>query len=273
MPKRINSLFALLLFLLQGPAAFADYPVGKGRVNLILSYNNLSTRKFFDREGKLNSYGPGEKFISHSYNINFLYGISRNVDFFISAPWVNQTLKAPQFSDQNQGVGDITAGFSYHVPSAEYKSYFSVKAHAIIPGYKNIETPFLGYSLAGAQLGINYSFAPFKSGYCIVEAFYVRYFDVDGPNQFRGSFIIGKMLDQYTPLTFSYTHTSSWSGDITFNPNTVLNKDFYSGNIGLSIGRRISRVITPSVTANYTVYGRNMGQGIGLSAMLAFRLP
>jgi hypothetical protein len=273
MIKTPKTFFVLIAFLGSFFLARADYPVGKGRVNLIISYNNLSTKKFFDKEGKLNSYAPGEKFVSHSYNVNLMYGITRNLDFFVSAPLVNQSLKAPLFSDQNQGIGDVYAGVSYHVPSADYKKYFSLKTHLIIPGYKNNNTPYLGYSLLGAQIGANYSFSPYKNGFCIVGAFYVRFFDSDGPNQFRGTFILGKMLDQYTPLTLNFTHTSSWSGDVTFNPNPVLNKDFYSGNLSMTIGRRITRVITPSATVNYTVYGRNMGQGLGAGLMLAFRLP
>jgi hypothetical protein len=165
----------------------------------------------------------------------------------------------------NYGLADINLGFLFHFPSSDYQRYFTIKVNGIIPAYSNQDStkPFIGYASKGAVVALNYSFNPFTNGFVIVEAAYIRFFDnQEGPSQYR------------TILSFNFNHQISvTTGTRNFNTNLAVNKYFSGGTLSVGLSKRITRTITPAVTAFYTLYGKNLGLGVGANFTFIMRLP
>jgi hypothetical protein len=254
----------------------ADFPIGKGRAALIGTYNYFYTNKYFDDKAKIIKYPTGDFFSSSTYGLSFMAGIGRKVDFNISVPFVVQSTNTSGIKTSNSGVGDINAGFSFHFPSESLTKSFTLKAGMILPMYQNdtLKTPYLGYANKGVQLGAAYAFSPFKDAYATLDFMYTRFIDeTEGPDQYRGSVTLSKMLTNYTTLTGNFSHQISRSINTSFNQNIAINKNFDGGTISLSLTQRVTRTITPSVQVFYTLYGKNMGLGMGASFFLTVRIP
>ncbi len=273
MRKLIYILFYLIsLFVVQ--KAKADWPVGKGRTLVSTSLSYLNSSKYFNSSGKVVSFGNTDKFQSSVIAVNLIHGITRTVDFSLSAPFVKQDIITNGIQQSNTGLTDIVAGFSFHFPSTERKRHLTLKAMVIVPAYENNEGPSLGYASKGIQGAINYSFTPFKESFGVVEASYTRFLDFeDGPNQYRGSVSFGKSLNKYSTLTFNYAHLVSNSINTNFNPNLSNNKNFSSGSINIAYGRKLTRTITPYIQGFYTLYGTNAGMTIGAAFFVLIRFP
>lgn len=274
MKSVMNKTGLILLLLTVSLSSRADWPVGKGRTNLIASYNYFYSSKFFDANGKLTAFNQGDKFQSHFYGITVLHGITRRLDVAVNVPFISQNLINNGISQKNSGTGDVTVGFSYHFPSAEYQKHLTIKAAAIIPTYENIKTPDIGYASKGIQLGMNYSFTPFKTTFAVIEGTYTRYLDqAEGPNQYRGALTFGKSINKYSMVTFTFAHQISKSINTSFNPNPLANKSFNSGLFTVAYGRKLTRIITPYIQGAYTLYGNNIGLGLSASAFIIIKLP
>ncbi|KAF0242400.1 MAG: hypothetical protein FD183_382 [Chitinophagaceae bacterium] len=268
---KISILFILLLLNFSSRA---DWPVGKGRTNIIASYNYFYSSKFFDANGKLTSFNQGDKFQSHFYGLTFLRGLTRRLDFVANVPYVSQDLISNGVSLKNAATGDVTVGFAYHFPSAEYQKHLTIKVSAIIPTYQNIKTPDIGYASKGITVGMNYSFTPIKNAFAVVEGTYTRFIDLaEGPNQYRAGVTFGKSINKYSMVTFNFAHQISQSINTAFNPNPQANKSFTSGLFTLAYGRKLTRTITPYIQGAYTLYGTNIGLGLSASAFIIWKLP
>lgn len=254
--------------------AFADYPIGKKRTAITGTFNYFYSSKYFNDQGKLISNNPGDYFQASSYSLNISHGLSRRVDLSVTIPFASQTLVNGNNSETKSGVTDINLGLSVHFPSVDYKRYFTIRGSVGIPGYQNNQTPYLGYASKSVMLGANYSFTPYKNGFAIVEFIYSRFLDAqDGPNQYRAVITMGKMYNKHTSVTASLSHQVSQSVNTAFNPNLQLNKNFNAATLNLSIGRKINRMITPTLQAYYTLLGKNAGLGMGANIFVTVRLP
>lgn len=254
--------------------AFADYPIGKKRTAITGTFNYFYSSKYFNDQGKLISNNPGDYFQASSYSLNISHGLGRRVDMSVTIPFASQTLVNGNNSETKSGVTDINLGLSVHFPSVDYKRYFTIRGSVGIPGYQNNQTPYLGYASKSVMLGANYSFTPYKNGFAIVEFIYSRFLDAqDGPNQYRAVITMGKMYNKHTSVTASLSHQVSQSVNTVFNPNLQLNKNFNAATLNLSIGRKINRMITPTLQAYYTLLGKNAGLGMGANIFVTVRLP
>ncbi|TAH08472.1 MAG: hypothetical protein EAZ12_07620 [Sphingobacteriia bacterium] len=250
--------------------------MGKGRVALIGTYNYFYSNKYFDEKAKLIKYPTGDFFNSTSYGLTFMAGIGRKVDLNVSVPFVVQSITTSGVKQTNSGLGDANLGLSFHFPSESLTKSFTIKTGVILPLYQNdtLKTPYLGYASTGVQLGAAYAFSPFKQAYATLEFTYTRFLDAsEGPNQYRGAFTLSKMLTNYTTLTGSFAHQISRSANTDFSQNISINKNFDGGTISLSLTQRITRTITPSIQGFYTLYGKNMGLGLGASFFVTVRIP
>lgn len=266
-----------MVMLLSAKSIRADFPVGKGRTVIIGAYNYYYSNKYFNDAGKIVNYTSGDSYQAHSIALNIAHGIGRNIDLLLSVPIAVINKKESGNKTDNYGLGDINLGFSFYVPSPDYKRYFTIKVNGIIPAYSNQDStkPFIGYASKGASVALNYSFTPFTEGFVIVEAAYTRFFDeFEGPSQYRGSFSIGKTINQNTFLSFNFNHQISVTPNTrNFNTNLAVNKYFSGGTLSAGISKRITRTITPAVTVFYTLYGKNLGLGVGANFTLIMRLP
>jgi len=266
----------LMATLLSTITTRADYPIGKGRTAIIGTYNYFFSNKYFNDAGKIVNYPAGDNFQSHGIALNFAHGIGRNVDIMLSLPFAIQNLTGSGIKTNNAGLADINFGLSFHFPNVNYQRYFTIKVNGIIPAYSNQDStkPFLGFASKGASIALNYSFSPFTDGFAIIEAGYTRFFDeIDGPNQYRGSVSLGKMINQNTNVNFTFAHQISQSANKSFNQNIFVNKNFSGGTLSVGISKRITRTITPSISAFYTLYGKTLGLGVGGNFSLIMRLP
>jgi protein XagA len=275
MQKKKNYIILLMTCMLCGVIpAFADYPIGKKRTAITGTFNYFYSSKYFNDQGKLISNNPGDYFQASSYSLNISHGLSRRVDMSVTIPFASQTLVNGNNSETKSGVTDINLGLSVHFPSVDYKRYFTIRGSVGIPGYQNNQTPYLGYASKSVMLGANYSFTPYKNGFAIVEFIYSRFLDAqDGPNQYRAVITMGKMYNKHTSVTASLSHQVSQSVNTAFNPNLQLNKNFNAATLNLSIGRKINRMITPTLQAYYTLLGKNAGLGMGANIFVTVRLP
>lgn len=275
MQKKYNNIILLMACTFCGVNfAFADYPIGKKRTAITGTLNYFYSSKYFNDQGKLISNAPGDYFQATSYSLNISHGLGRRVDLSVTIPFVTQTLVSGTTSESKSGVTDVNLGLSVHFPSIDYKRYFTIKGSVGIPAYQNIQTPYLGYASKSVMLGANYSFTPYKNGYAILEFIYSRFLDAqDGPNQYRAVITMGKMYNKHTSVTASLSHQVSQSVKTAFNPNLQLNKNFNAATLNLSVGRKINRMITPTIQAYYTLLGKNAGLGLGANIFVTVRLP
>lgn len=275
MQKTNNYIFILIACMLCSVnSAFADYPIGKKRTAITGTFNYFYSSKYFNDQGKLISNAPGDYFQASSYSLNISHGLGRRVDMSVTIPFASQTLVNGNNSETKSGVTDINLGLSVHFPSIDYKRYFTIRGSVGIPGYQNNQTPYLGYASKSVMLGANYSFTPYKNGFAIIEFIYARFLDAqDGPNQYRAVITLGKMYNKHTSVTASLSHQVSQSVNTAFNPNLQLNKNFNAATLNLSVGRKINRMITPTIQAYYTLLGKNAGLGMGANIFVTVRLP
>ncbi len=275
MQKTNNYIFLLIACMLCSVnSAFADYPIGKKRTAITGTFNYFYSSKYFNDQGKLISNAPGDYFQASSYSLNISHGLGRRVDLSVTIPFASQTLVNGNNSETKSGITDINLGLSVHFPSIDYKRYFTIRGSIGIPGYQNNQTPYLGYASKSVMLGANYSFTPYKNGFAIIEFIYARFLDdQDGPNQYRAVITLGKMYNKHTSVTASLSHQVSQSVNTAFNPNLQLNKNFNAATLNLSIGRKINRMITPTLQAYYTLLGKNAGLGMGANIFVTVRLP
>lgn len=275
MQKTNNYIILLIACLLCSVnSAFADYPIGKKRTAITGTFNYFYSSKYFNDQGKLISNAPGDYFQASSYSLNISHGLGRRVDMSVTIPFATQTLVNGNNSETKSGVTDINLGLSVHFPSIDYKRYFTIRGSVGIPGYQNNQTPYLGYASKSVMLGANYSFTPYKNGFAIVEFIYSRFLDAqDGPNQYRAVITMGKMYNKHTSVTASLSHQVSQSVNTAFNPNLQLNKNFNAATFNLSVGRKLNRMITPTIQAYYTLLGKNAGLGMGANIFVTVRLP
>ncbi|OYZ01608.1 MAG: hypothetical protein B7Y37_05455 [Sphingobacteriia bacterium 28-36-52] len=275
MQKKYNHIILLIACILCGVnSAFADYPIGKKRTAITGTFNYFYSSKYFNDQGKLISNNPGDYFQASSYSLNISHGLGRRVDLSVTIPFAVQTLVNGANSETKSGVTDVNLGLSVHFPSLDYKRYFTLRGSVGIPAYQNIQTPYLGFASKAVMLGANYSFTPYKNGFAIVEFVYSRFLDSqDGPNQYRAVITMGKMYNKHTSVTASLSHQVSQSVNTAFNPNLQLNKNFNAATFNLSVGRKINRMITPTIQAYYTLLGKNAGLGLGANIFVTVRLP
>lgn len=274
MNSAINKIICSAALFLLALTCRADWPVGKGRTSLIASYNYFYSSKYFDANGKLASFNPGDKFQSHFYGLTMVHGLGRRLDVVANLPFIAQDQVSNGIRKTNSGVGDISVGLAYHFPSAEFQKHLTIKAQVIIPTYENNKTPELGYASKGLQATVNYSFTPIKQSFAVIEGSYTRFIDyAEGPNQYRGAFTFGRSLNKYSLVTFNFAHQMSESANTVFNPNPQATRNFSSGLLTFAYGRKISRTVTPYLQGAYTLYGKNIGLGMSASIFLVMKLP
>lgn len=264
-------LFFLFLYCTH---LLADWPIGKHRTTVIPTYTYFNSSKYYDSSGKAISFGKGDHFISHTFNIYMAHGLARRLDFILNIPYTFVSSSFNNVTLSKSGIGDCYLGLAYHFPAKDLKSFVTTKALFILPGYQNLSEPYLGFASKGFQLAANYSFNPVKNTFCIIEGTYTRYFDeATGPNQYGYNLTGGTMFGQYNYVTANFSGIISSSSDKGFNTNLLTNKDFSYGKISLAYGRKITRIATPYIQGFYTLYGHNSGVGLGGSLFVIFKLP
>lgn len=264
----------ILFFWATNQEAKADWPVGKGRMILTPSYTYSQSTKYFNADRLVENSPFGGKFSSHTVSLYGVVGVTRTTDFIFNVPFASVTSQNILERNSHFGVGDMFAGVAFHTPSTDLKKYYSLKMGVIVPMYSNTTEPYLGLGSKGAFVAANYSFNVTKKTFAIIEGTYTRFFDQqDGPVQININAVYGMELDHSNLLIFTLNHQNSYSADKVFSANLNANKDFMYGTAAVTFGKKLSRQLMPSLKVFYTVYGRNAGQGVGLSFSMAIKIP
>ncbi len=273
MKLKRSILVVLICFLVKEVSA--DFPFGKGRKILFPSFSYASAQRNFDRQGNSLGMGTGNSFSSTTFSLFFGYGIGRYFDFSANIPFASQVLKSGTSKLTNSGLGDAVFNLSYHIPSEDLKNFFTIRTGLYVPMYAGSVVPSLGYGNNGISLGANYSFSPFKDGFCVADLTHIRYFadDGSGPNMNTYSITFGKSFNVFHLFTIGFSHTKSTSVNKNFSLDLPQNRDFTNGKISLGYGRRASRMMMPFFQVFYTPYGTNAGASYGASLSIISKLP
>lgn len=263
------------LFLLSFTCCLADWPVKRGRVQLIPTYSMYYSTGSFDSKGNMTSLSnDGDHFQSNYYGLYTMYGITDRLDLLVNTPLISQNSVYSGYKFKKSGLGDMSVGLAYHIPSQNLKTFLTLKGAFIFPGYNNTVAPFLGYSSRAFQLGASLSSNPNAKTFLGTEVSYTRYFDEGtGPSQYLFSGTFGYYFDKWDKLTFNFTHQLSLSSDNSFSSNLAINRNFTMGKVTLGYSRRITRTLTPSLQFYFTPYGFNTGIGRGINLFMIIKLP
>ena len=272
--KKHLILFTILI--LTANEIFAGFPVGKGRSVLSVAYNYYHSTSNFDINGKRFQNKSGDYFDSHYFSIYAAHGISRKLDIFAAVPYVYQETRNDTTFLKRNDFADCLIGFSYTHMNKSFNKYTSFKLAGIWPLYKGDKPIAISYGATGVDFTINYTFSPRKmkaKGYFMLEGSYRRYFIHDGPDQFL--FDIGRSftINHYNFIICDLLGTYSSSINKSSLINPVLSKDFSYLETKLTVGRRLSRILTAYISGFYTPLGRNTGVGIGAVAVAVMKFP
>ncbi len=265
----------IFLFLLSCTICFADWPVKRGRVQLVPTYSMYYSSNYFNSSGHITSQAnKGDHFLSHYFGLYTMYGISDRLDLLINMPFISQNSVYSGTKSRKFGLGDVSIGLAYHIPSANLKNFFTLKAAYIFPAYQNASTPYLGYGSRAFQLGAAYSTNPNEKTFIAGEGTYTRYFDQEtGPSQFAFTGTFGYYINKWEKFTASFMHQVSLSSDNTFSSNLLINKNFTMGKVTFGYTRRLTRTLTPSAQFYFIPYGYNTGAAIGINLSLIIKIP
>lgn len=264
-----------LVLLFFSIHTFADWPIGKKRALINLSYNYYTVNKYYNGAGLKTNFTQGDVFTAQSIGLGWIYGLGRYVNLIVNVPLVYQSAIIEGSQLAKAGAGDAQMGLSFHLPSKTLKSFFTLKALAITPLYNNYQKPYLGYGSNGLLLGTGYSFGLAPKTFCALEATYTRYFadDGTGPDQIGYNATVGTQTGNYVYWIASFGGMISKSTNKAFSSNLGFNKDFDYGKTTLAIGKRITRTTTMYLQGFYFPFGHNAGEGKGGSLSIAVKIP
>lgn len=268
--------FLLVIFLLFSfTICFADWPVKRGRLQLVPTYSMYHASNYFNSYGRITSQAnTGDHYTTNYFGLYSMYGISDRLDLLINIPLISQKSVFSGNTLRKFGLGDLSVGLAYHIPSLNLKNFFTIKGAFIFPGYQNAVSPYLGYASKAFQLGAAYSYNSIDKVFIDADAYYTRYFDEDtGPSLFSLGGTLGYYLDKWDKILINLTHQVAISSDKNFSNNLAVNKYFTDGRITLGYSRRITRTITPSAQFYFTPYGYNAGAGTGILLSCVIRFP
>lgn len=274
----MKKLFSLIVFALIAHAAFAGFPIGKGKYLIVPSYNLYMAKGYWDKDGKYTAYTNSGRFASHYFGLYGGLGIGEKLDFVGNISYVIQNKRETNFSQQNASLGDATFGLSYLLNSFDYYKFLTVTGSLIIPLYQNdaAKAPFTGFQQVGGEIKLGFSGnnrERFGNTYFDINAGIRQYFSPEGPTQIFGDALFGIPLDDDNKLTFSFSGNKSTSTTNTFNPNNLfLNRSFSYFRLTAGYGRKVSQNYQIFVSIFTDVSGRNTGKGGGGSISLVGEL-
>jgi len=271
-----NGFLILILIGVFHNESYAGFPVGKGRTVLSLAYNYYHSTKNFDINGHIYKDKPGDYFDSHYFSMYVAHGISRKLDIYAALPFVAEQSRNDSIYRSRNAFADCMIGFSFTKMNKSFNKFTSFKLAGIWPLYKGVTPLAVSYGATGLDFTINFTSTPKsmkKKGYFLLEGSYRHYFTKEGPDQFL--FDIGRSftINHFNYITFDVTGTFSSSLNKSAVVIPVISKDFSYIETKLTVGRRISRILTLYLEGFYTPLGRNTGLGLGGVFVSVVKLP
>ena len=229
-------LLSSLCFTIKSYAG--GWPTRKGRLLISPSINFFYADKYWDRQGKVNSY--------------------ENDGYFTST-----------------GFGDVELGARYYIGNIKYKYYFAIQGLAILPPYKNTANRYLGYEAAGADVRLIGSCSGklgSKTYYFNLEGGVRQYFTSQGPFQVRYFSTFGYNFATRHQVTLSASGVISSSTNKEFSGNLPSNRDFSYLQGTLSYGYTIQKDLLLFAGVSRFLTGKNTGIGTNGSLSLVIKL-
>ncbi len=266
MKKVLLILIATLAF---NQAIFAGFPIGKGRFIIVPSYNFYRANGYWDSKGLYTAYTNNGKFTSNYFGIYFGAGISRNLDFVGSLPFVIQTETSTGKLNSVAGIGDIKLGLSYFLSHFNENTHLALTGSLILPGYQNTVTPYIGFGSFGTEIKIGVAGSTqkyYRNPYFDIEGGLTQYFNTFGPSQIFANVTGGIPLSEQVKISGTVSSVNSMSAESAFNAsNLSYNRNFSYVRMTAAVGYTVDK--TWALWGNiYTdVTGRSIGRGSGVS--------
>jgi hypothetical protein len=253
--------------------AFAGFPIGKGRFKLIPNYTLYHAEGYWDNNGTYKAYINNGRFTSNYVGIYLGAGISKDLDFIATVPFVVQT----QTSEVSNGkinsvanIGDISLGLSYYISHFNNdNSHLSLSASLIIPGYQNVDTPYIGFGTFGMEAKVGVAGTTdkyYRNPYYDIEAGFRQYFDVYGPSQVFLNISGGIPISEQVKLNGSFNTVNSVSTLATFSAsNLTANKNFSYIRAAAGVAFVASKNVEIGFNLFKDLAGKNIGKGSGIS--------
>lgn len=266
--KKLGLLVVILALFSQ--YAFAGFPIGKGRFKVIPNYTLYRADGYWDNAGVYKAYVNNGRFTSNYLAVNIGAGLSKDLDFIATVPFVVQTQTSNGKINSVANLGDISLGLAYyfsHFNNDNGNLYLS--GSLIIPGYQNVDTPFIGFGTFGmeAKVGVSGTTEKYnRNPYYDIEAGFRQFFDVYGPSQVFINISAGIPVSEQVKLNGSFNTLNSISTLVGFDPvNLTANKNF--SYIRASAG--VAFVASDKIEIGFSLFkdlaGKNIGKGSGIS--------
>jgi hypothetical protein len=275
MSRSITTLI-FLLFIISN--CFGGWPIGKNRTVFGVGYNHYSGKRIYNSNWHLSEPGnSGDFFRSNYFSFSAEHGISRRLDLVGSISYLQQTANQNAVITKRNDMGDAMLGFAYSLENHDFTKYLTFQLSGIFPLYTNPDGNLpLGYAATGIDFSLNYNLTPSfleNKGYMMYQIAYRKYFTSDGPEQLTGDASVTFIIRKFQQLVFNLQGVGSFSTNtsININPNEI--KNYKTGKLTVTYGRKLTRSIMLYGSAFYTFIGKNTVQGMGLGANMIIKIP
>ncbi len=274
----MKKIIAIALFASITSAAFAGFPIGRGKYLLVPSYNLYTAKGYWDKDGNYFDYPNSGRFASHYFGLYGGMGIGEKLDLVGSINYTLQQKRETNLLQSNASLGDANIGLQYLLNSFDYYKFLTVTGSLILPLYTNnpAKLPYTGFQQVGGEIKMAFSGTNrerLKNTYYDVVGGVRQYFSPEGPTQVFLDALFGIPLDDYNKLTFSINTVKSTSSSTVFNPDNLnLNRSFSYFRLTAGYGRKINQNYQLFFNIFSDITGKNTGKGGGGSVSLVAKL-
>lgn len=276
--KPMKKTITIVLLAIISSAAYAGFPVGRGKYLIVPSYNLYTAKGFWDKDGTYFDYSNNGRFTSHYFGVYGGIGIGDKLDLIGNINYTMQSLRETNRIQSNGSLGDATVGLQYLLNSFDYYKFLTVTGSLIVPLYTNTtgKEPFTGFQQVGGEIKMSLASTNrerLKNTYYDLTGGLRQYFSQEGPTQLFLDALFGIPLNDKNKITFSMNGVKSSSSLTVFNPNNLsLNRSFSYFRLGTGFGTKISQNNQIFFNIFSDVIGRNTGRGSGGSIQLVAKL-
>jgi hypothetical protein len=267
----------LIAVLLISQAAIAGFPVGKGRFKVVPNYTLYHAEGYWDNSGVYKAYVNNGKFTSNYFGIYFAAGLDRNLDFIAVLPFVVQTESSTGKLNSVGNIGDISLGLSYFLNNNSHpNTHMSLSGSLIIPGYQNVDTPYIGFGNFGMEAKFSIAGSTdkyYRNPYFDIDLGLRQYFDVLGPSQIFLNITGGMPLSEQVKISGTFNSVNSISTSSNFSSsNLTANKNFSYTRATAAVGFVASPRFEVWFSIFHDISGKNIGRGSGLGLYAVIKL-
>jgi protein XagA len=262
----------IIILALFNQFAYAGFPIGKGRFKIIPNYTLYRADGYWDNAGVYKAYANNGRFTSNYLAVNIGAGLSKDLDFVATIPFVVQTQTIGDSGKINSvaNLGDISLGLSYYISHFNNdNAHLSLSGSLIIPGYQNVQAPFIGFGDFGMEAKVAVSGTTekyYRNPYYDIEAGFRQFFNVSGPSQVFLNISAGIPVSEQVKINGSFNTLNSSSTLLGFDQfNLTANRNFSYIRAAAGVAFVASKNVEIGFSLFKDLAGKNIGKGSGIS--------